>query len=177
MEIEKEPVFNWWVRQVLRKKCRLIFKLKYLYHTTNIKFGLEIPRSIEHAHKTDTANGNHLWHDAIEKEMTNTKITFRFLDDKIAPPVGHTRINCHIIFDVKMDLTRKARFVAGGYMTDPPTSMTYARVVSRDSVRIAFLLAVLNDSKIFTGDIGNAYLNTYTTEKIYYHAGLEWEKQ
>ena len=44
-----------------------------------------------------------------------------------------------------MDLTRKARFVAGDHLTDPPTAMTYASVVSRDSVRIAFLLAALND--------------------------------
>jgi hypothetical protein len=34
-------------------------------------------------------------------------------------PVGHQRIPCHMIFDVKMDFTRKARFVAGGHVTDP----------------------------------------------------------
>ena len=76
---------------------------------------------------------------------------FLFLDDKIAPPVGHNRINCHITFDVKMDLTRKARFS-----------------------EISFLLAALNDCEILTGDIGNVYLNAFTTEKIYYRAGLEW---
>ena len=65
-----------------------------------------------------------------------------------------------------MDLTRKARFAAGGHMTAPPTSMTYVSVVSRESVRIAFLLAALNDMDMLTGDIGNAYLNAYTTEKF-----------
>ena len=73
-----------------------------------------------------------------------------------------------------MDLTRKARFVAGGHMTAPPSSMTYASIVSRESVRIAFLLAALNDCEILAGDIGNAYLYAKTTEKIYYRAGLEW---
>jgi len=174
MGIDTEPAFNWWVSHTLRKKSRLLSKLKTLYHKTNLKFGLEVPRSIAHAHAIDSANGNHFWRDAIEKEMTNVKIAFRFLDENLPPPVGHTRINCHIIFDVKMDLTRKARFVAGGHMTDPPTSMTYASVVSRDSVRIAFLLAALNDCNILSGDIGNAYLNAFTTEKIYYRAGLEW---
>jgi hypothetical protein len=28
--------------------------------------------------------------------------------------VGFQKIYCHIVFDVKIDLTRKARFVAGG---------------------------------------------------------------
>ena len=52
--------------------------------------------------------------------------------------------------------------------------MTYASVVSRDSARIAFLLVALNDCDILCGDIGNAYLNAYTTENIYYRANLEW---
>ena len=76
MEIEKEPAFNWWVRQVLRKKSRLLSKLKSLYHKTNLKFGLDIPRSIEHAHRIDAANGNYFWRDAIKKEMTNVKFAF-----------------------------------------------------------------------------------------------------
>jgi hypothetical protein len=64
-----------------------------------------------------------------------------------------------MIFDVKMDFTRKARFVAGGHMTDPPTSMTYSSVVSRDSVRIAFLIAAMNDLEVLGADGGNANLN------------------
>ena len=72
--------------------------------------------------------------------------------------MGYKGIKCFIIFFVKMDLTQKARFVSGGYMTAPHTSMTYASV-SHESVRIAFLLAALNDMDMLTGDIGNAYLN------------------
>ena len=72
-----------------------------------------------------------------------------------------------------MDLTRKAKFITEGHMTAPPTRMTYASVVSRESVRIAFLLDALNDIDMLTCDIGNAYLNAYTTEKIYYRAGTE----
>jgi hypothetical protein len=30
-----------------------------------------------------------------------------------------------MIFDVKMDLMRKAQFVAGGHLTEPPASITY----------------------------------------------------
>ncbi len=58
-----------------------------------------------------------------------------------------------------MDFTRKAHFVAGGHKTDPPSSLTYSSVVSRDSVRIAFLIAALNKLDIISADIGNAYIN------------------
>jgi hypothetical protein len=79
-----------------------------------------------------------------------------------------------MIFDVKMDFTRKARFVAGGHMTDPPPTITYSSVVSRDSVCIAFLLAALNDVDILATDIGNAYLNASPREKVYTTAGPEF---
>ena len=74
-----------------------------------------------------------------------------------------------------MDLTRKARYVAGGHLTDNPSSLTYASVVSRESVRIAFLLAALNDLNILAGDTQNAYLNAETKEKIDFYAGNEWK--
>ena len=72
---------------------------------------------------------------------------------------GFQEIKCHIVFDVKMDFTRKARFVAGGHTTVPPNSLTYSSVVSRESVKIAFLIAALNGLDLMSCDIGNAYLN------------------
>ena len=152
----------------------MISKVLARFHKSNRKFGTAIPRNYDEALLFDTTNGNHLWRDAIELEMTNVKIAFKFLHEGAPPPPGYTPIKCFIIFDVKMDLTRKARFVAGVHLTNPPTSMTYASVVSRESVRIAFLLAALNDLQILSGDIGNAYLNAPTTERIYYRAGNEW---
>jgi hypothetical protein len=79
-----------------------------------------------------------------------------------------------MIFDVKMDLTRKDRFVAGGHTTDTPASMTYSSVVSRDSVRIAFTYAVLMGMGIWVADIGNAYLNAKCRERIWTVAGKEF---
>ena len=79
-----------------------------------------------------------------------------------------------MIFDVKIDFTRKARLVAGGHLTDPPTTLTYSSVVSRESVRLAFLIAALNDLNILVADIGNAYINTMTKEKVYTTAGKEF---
>ena len=101
-------------------------------------------------------------------------MAFKFLAKGQPPPLGYKEISCFFVFDIKMDLTRKARFVAGGYVTAPPTSLPYTSVVSRDSVRIALLIAAINDLEILVGDIGNAYLNADTKEKYFYRAGSEW---
>jgi hypothetical protein len=41
-------------------------------------------------------------------------------------------------------------------MTEPLASMTYSTVVTRESVRIAFMLASLNDLNVKAADISNA---------------------
>jgi hypothetical protein len=106
--------------------------------------------------------------------MKHVLIAFDVLEDGAAEPRMSKRIPCHMIFDVKMDFTRKARFVAGGHMTDPPSTITYSSVVARDSVRLAFLLAALNDLEILGGDIGNAYLQAETKEKVHTICGPEF---
>ena len=75
---------------------------------------------------------------------------------------------CHFVFDVKLDgsFTRKARFCANGSKTDVPKSLSYSSVVSCESVRIAFLLASLNDVEVSTCDISGAYLNAPIGEKV-----------
>ena len=78
------------------------------------------------------------------------------------------------MFNLKIDFMRKARFVAGGHMTVPPASMTYSSVVSRETVRIALLLAALNVLDVCAADIGNAYLNAPCKEKIWVTAGPEF---
>jgi hypothetical protein len=79
-----------------------------------------------------------------------------------------------VIFDVNMDFTRKARFVASGHKTELPSSITYASVVSRESVRIAFLMAELNDLNVMAADIQGAYLNAPSREKVYTICGPEF---
>jgi hypothetical protein len=73
-----------------------------------------------------------------------------------------------------MDFTRKARFVAGGHTTETPASTTNSSVVLRDSVRIAFKFAALNDMDILAADVGNAYLNADCREKIWTIAGPDF---
>ena len=94
-------------------------------------------------------------------------------DEKIPP--GYQYIRCHMIFDVKMeDFRRKARYVAQGNMTEAPATLTYASVVSRESVRIALTLAALNDLEVKTADIKNAYLTAPVSELIWTILGPEF---
>ncbi len=119
--IDLEPAFDWWVRDIIKRKDRLI-KMSQSYRLRT----------------------------------------------------GYQRIPHNIIFEIKMDLTRKARLVAGGHKTAPPTQLTYSSVVSRESVRLGFLLAAPNDVDIVAADVGNAYLNATTKEKVYIITGPEF---
>jgi hypothetical protein len=61
-----------------------------------------------------------------------------------------------MIFDIQIeDFHRKTRFVAGGHTTDTPHAMTYASVMSRESLRVALTLTSLNDVDVNMADIEN----------------------
>ena len=107
--------------------------------------------SVQEARRIDKQNGDTLWWESICKEMANVRVTFEeFEDDKSQLPPGYQEVGCHMIFDIKMGekFRRKARMVAGGHTTETPSALTYASVVSRDSVRIALTIAALNDLKV-----------------------------
>jgi Reverse transcriptase (RNA-dependent DNA polymerase) len=174
MKLVSEPAFAWWVPFVIKKRDRLIKAVQSRYFRKNQKFGIELPKTVKRALEIDKETGTTFWADAIKKEMKGVWKAFDILDDGSPVPVGHKKIACHMVFDIKPDFTRKARLVAGGHMTDPPSSMTYASVVSRESVRIALMIAALNDLDVLAADIGNAYLNARTKEKIYIICGPEF---
>ena len=101
-------------------------------------------------------------------------VAFEILENGKPPPPGHQFVTVRMIFDLKMDFTHKAWLVAGGHLTQTPTSLTYASVPSRESVRLMFLVAALNDLNVVMTDIGNAYLNVKVREKIWSTAGPEF---
>ena len=80
-------------------------------------------------------------------------------DGKVKP--GYKDIKFQMIFYIYMDgkFTCKARFVEGYHRTDPPQYIRYSSVVSIYSVRVVFMLVLLNDLGIFIVNIGNAYIN------------------
>ena len=125
----------------------------------NTKFGIRVPQTVNGAMRLDKKNGNHLWIDRIAKEVKTVMIVLKLLDEGYNPPPTYQEIRCHIIFDIKMEyFQRKDRYVAGGHSTVAPPPLTYASVVSQESVRIALTLTALNDPEVKTSDIQNAYL-------------------
>ncbi len=174
--IENEPAFAWWVPFTIKRRDRIIAAVNNRYHKRTHKFGLEVPKTYDDCIRIDRENGNTLWQDAIRKEMTKVQVAFQVLNGDSEPPPTYQEIRCHLVFDIKMeDFQRKARLVAGGHMTtSPPAYVTYASVVSRESVRIALTLAALNDLEVKTADIENAYLTAPVGEKIWCRLGPEF---
>ena len=140
---------------------------------TTHKYGIEIPTSIAHAKLVDSRNGNKLWADALALEMETIQVAFDFRGNS-PPPAGYSPSSGHVIFDVKMDLTRKARWVKDGHRTRDPDG-NFAGVFSRDSVCILLTYAALNDLDVWAADIKSAYLQAPTSERHYIRCGPEFD--
>jgi hypothetical protein len=175
-KIADEPAFAWWVPYTLKKRERIVSKLKSKYWERSHKYGIRIPKSVQEAIRIDTENGDLLWQNAIRKEMDNVMIAFKMYDGNPKELVGYQQIKCHMIFDVKLgeNFRRKARYVAGGHLTETPAAVTYSTVVSRDSVRICLTLAALNGIDVLCGDIQNAYLTAPNRERCWCQGGPEF---
>ena len=64
--------------------------------------------------------------------------------------------------------------VAGGHLTEPPLDSVYSGVVSLRSLRLVIFLVELNCLELMQADIGNAYLEALTKEKVFIVAGPEF---
>ena len=61
----------------------------------------------------------------------------------------------HLIFDIKIDFTRKDLWVPDGHKIPSTIESTHAWVVIRESVSVAFTDASLNTLDAFAVDMGN----------------------
>ena len=97
--------------------------------------------------------------------MAAVGIAFKFTNDR---PVGHTEVNYHLVFNVKRDFTHKARYVAGGHLTDLPENLpTHTSVIYYKSVRTLFLIYDLYNIKLIATDIRNNFLNDQCAENFF----------
>jgi hypothetical protein len=143
-QIVEEPAFKWWVSNTLCKWNLIISKVKKKYWRMIHKFGCTLPHSVEEELEIDRLTGTDHWQRALNRERCLRKnVAWNARDNttpdeiqsgKVKDMIGFQEIGCHIVFDIKMDFTRKARFCAGGHTTDTPAAMTYSSIVSRDSV-------------------------------------------
>ena len=72
---------------------------------------------------------------------------------------------------MKHDGQYTARMVANGHLTDISLESVYSVVVSLRGLRIILFLAELNGLDTCATDIGNAYLEAHTKEKVCFIAG------
>ena len=83
----------------------------------------------------------------------------------------------HIVYNVKHYRWHKARLVANGNLTDVPIDSVYSGVVSLRGFYMCLFIAELNGLQSYATDIGNAYLEGFTNERLYVKAGKEFGDQ
>ena len=107
--------------------------------------------------------------------MGDVKVTFKALEDCEDVPIGYAYVNCHMIFDVKMEhFWRKTRLVAGGHMTETPATTTYANIVSWETVYFDLVIAASNYLEVKCGDVMNSYITAPTKKKVWTTLGSEF---
>ena len=134
------------------------------------KYGFEVPRNFIDVKRLDSKNGNTKWGDAnmlehvqlTEYDLFHNRGIFKGC--KI--PEGYRLIQVHTIFDVKHDGRHKARVIADGHLTATPLESVYSGVVSLRGLRTVIFLGELDGMVPWATDIGNAYLEAKTTEKV-----------
>ena len=84
--------------------------------------------------------------------------TLNDLGKNVIPPDKYKKIKVYLIYDIKHDITHKARCVADGNLTEIPFDSVYYGVVSLRGLRIMIFLAELNQLVTWKIDICNEYL-------------------
>jgi hypothetical protein len=172
--ISNEPAFAWWVPYTLRKRDVNVSAVNSRLCRTNHKYGIELPTTVWEALAIDHKNGNTLWAGALTKEMGNVCIAFEILGPNERAPPGWHKASGHIVFDIKMDFTRKARWVKDGHKTPDSPTPSFAGVVSRESICICLTYAALLGLPVWGADICNAYLQAPSSEKHFVICGPEF---
>ena len=161
-------------------------KIREVRRSQTCMFGYLIPRNYMEAMQFDSENKNSKLYDAVKLEMESMlgykvfKKWDKVILDKhkkvMNPPKGYCRIKVHLVFAVKFDGRHKARLVADGHLTPEPIENIYSGVVSLRNLRLVIFLGELNHLDLWGADIGNAYLEAFTDEKLYIVAGPEFQE-
>ena len=159
-------------------------RIRQVRASVRYQHGFQVPKDYNDAMRLDKENGNTHWQDAMDLELTQIheykvfKDTgkAKFHNGKVVTPEGFQKIRVHFVYAVKHDGRFKARLVADGHLTKEPVESIYSGVVSLRSLRMVVFLSQLNNLEIWGADVGNAYLEAYTDEKLCIMAGPEFKE-
>ena len=159
-------------------------RIRQVRASARYQHGFQVPKDYNDAMRLDKENGNTHWQDAMDLELTQIheykvfKDTgkAKFHNGKVVTPDGFQKIRVHFVYAVKHDGRFKARLVADGHLTKEPVESIYSGVVSLRSLRMVVFLSQLNNLEIWGADVGNAYLEAYTDEKLCIMAGPEFKE-
>ena len=159
-------------------------RIRQVRASARYQHGFQVPKDYNDAIRLDKGNSNTHWQDAMDLELTQIheykvfKDTGKaqFHNGKAVPPDGFQKIRVHFVYTVKHDGRFKARLVADGHLTKEPVESIYSGVVSLRSLRMVVFLSQLDDLEIWGADVGNAYLEAYTDEKLCIIAGPEFKE-
>ena len=159
-------------------------RIRQVRASVRYQHGFQVPKDYNDAMRLDKENGNTHWQGAMDLELTQIheykvfKDTgkAKFHNGKVVTPDGFQKIRVHFVYAVKHDGRFKARLVADGHLTKEPLESIYSGVVSLRSLRMVVFLSQLNNLEIWGADVGNAYLEAYTDEKLCIMAGPEFKE-
>jgi hypothetical protein len=139
-------------------------------------YGFEIPMNYEDATRLNKLHGNDKWKTATKLEMDQLHDYDTFHDKGVGTTPGEEfkKIRVHLVFTVKHNDRHKLRLCANGNLTEIPINSVYSGVVSLKTLRTVIFLAELNGLETWATDIGNAYLEAETPEKVSVNAGSEF---
>jgi hypothetical protein len=177
-----KPYSRGWAERILKKADNVYHTMRRAAGCSqNMMYGIKVPKNVAQALKFDKKNGNTLWQDAINKEMDALlKLNvFKFYPPsfKFKRDDGWQFAPLHKIFEIKRDLRRKAREVIGGNLTDATEYDSYASTIRTENVRLIFYLIVRGLLSVLLVDVMNAYLNSYSRERIFTRCGPEFKEK
>ena len=159
-------------------------RIRQVRASAQYQHGFQVPKDYNDAMRLDKENGNTHWQDAMDLELTQIHEYKVFKDTgkaklhngKVVIPDGFQKIRVDFVYAVKHDGRFKARLVADGHLTKEPVESIYSGVVSLRILRMVVFLSQLNNLEIWGADVGNAYLEAYTDEKLCIIAGPEFKE-
>jgi hypothetical protein len=146
------------------------------FSKSNFKYGIEVPKNWKDIIRIDKQAGNTKWQDSVTKEVGALiqHGCFEFLPKDFKPLTDYQYCRLHFVYEVKNDLRQKSRLVCDGSRVEARGLSTRATVVKGISVRLLDLIAESQQLKVLCGDIGNAFIQAKTNERVYTRVGNEF---